>query len=496
MSDDNVVPLRPGDRRNPDVVAALERVKAEEAAARLAAEREGSEPPPPPPSDDDVRQIETYSDRGNALRFVEAFGDGFRNVAELGWHHWDGIRWRRDTFGEPTWKAGELMEEGYRTELRAAGEKARSTKHFLRSQSSGRLAAMVSIAATHPQLRCEPKTLDADPWLLNTPTGTLDLASGDLHPHDRTQLITKVTSAGYDPDADCPTWYRFLDEVFSGDADLINWLQRAVGYSLTGFVDEQVLFFLHGSGANGKSTLTNVLAQLLGDYATVVEPDVMLSTPWGTAPTGIAELQGRRLVLTAEVNEGRKWDEATVKRLVSTDDIVARRLYRDYFTFHPSHKLWFSANHLPRVRGTDEGIWRRIQLVPFRRTFTPAERDPNLARTLAGELPGILTWAVVGATIWKERGLGTSPAITAATTAYRAAEDQIGRWLEDQLQVGEHLSIAATALRKNYESWCEANGEYAQRQRDVAAELQRRGFDTERTNAERRWKGIGLPAGF
>lgn len=476
------------DRRNPEVLAAIAKIEAERA---LAAERAGA-PDPEPPAEDDLAQVETYSDRGNALRFVRAYGRDFRNVAELGWHHWAGVRWQRDTFGEPVWKAGELMEMGYRGELRAEGDKARSTKHYLRSQSSGRLAAMVSIAATHPDLRCEPKTLDADPWLLNTSSGTLNLRTGDLHPHDRTQLITKVTSVGFDPSAECPTWYRFLGEVFSGDEDLVRWLQRAVGYSLTGFVDEQVLFFLHGAGANGKSTLTNVLAQLLGDYATVVEPDVMLSTPWGSAPTGIAELQGRRMVLTSEVNEGRKWDEATVKRLVSTDDIVARRLYRDYFTFSPSHKLWFSANHLPRVRGTDEGIWRRIQLVPFLRTFTPSERDPNLARLLTAELPGILTWAVVGASVWAEKGLGTSPAITAATAAYRAAEDQVGRWLEDQLQMAEHLSIAATVLRKNYETWCEANGEYAMRQRDVAAELQRRGFDSERTNSERRWKGLDV----
>lgn len=447
-------------------------------------------------TDDGAPMAFTYTDLGNARRLVDAYGDTLRYAPQLGaWLTWDTARWREDITGEAQRRAKDTVDAMF-TEIAAGGMDRDEAKalaaHWNRSQAAPRLEAMVHLARTEPGIPVLVGNLDADHWALNTLDGVIDLRTGQLAPHDRNALHTKLAPVHYNPTATCPTWQWFIDWAMRGDAELVGFIQRAIGYSLTGDVREQVLFFCHGTGENGKSTMLNVLQELIGDYAVAAESELLLASDHAKHPTGLADLLGGRFVVAQELEDGRRLAEALVKQLTGGDVIKARRMRQDFFTFWPTHKLWMAANHKPGVRGTDHAIWRRIRLIPFLATVEPGKRDENLPAKLRAELPGILNWAIEGCLEWQRDGLKAPPAVLAATTAYRAEQDHVGRFLAECCELAPDASVSAKELRSTYEAWCDENGERPWSAKAIGAQLADRGLDRVKTGRTNTYTWLGL----
>lgn len=338
--------------------------------------------------------------------------------------------------------------------------------------------------------------LDTGHYLLNARNGTINLKTGQLRRHDPQDLLTHDTEIIYDPQAVSTAWLDFLRSIFAGDTELIAFVQRAVGYSLTGDVREQVLLICHGVGSNGKSVFLNILRKLLGMLAMQAAPDLLMQDKQRRHPTEQADLFAKRLVVCQETGEGRRFNETLVKQLTGGDGIRARRMQEDFWEFEPTHKLWLSTNHKPEIRGTDHAIWRRIRLIPFTVTFTddgPARKDPDMERKLEAELPGILAWAVAGCLDWQRQGLQPPTAVVEATHNYQAEMDVLAAWMQDCCVVKKHCETKASDLYANYCAWCEQSGEFAGKQRKFGMQLKERGFESFTSNGSW-WRGIGLLA--
>jgi len=440
-----------------------------------------------------TEQPEPYTDLGNARRLVAHHGHDLRYAPQLGrWLTWDSRRWAEDLTGEAHRRAKTVVDT---LPDEPATNPNALHKHWTRSQNAHALNSIITVAQTEPGVPVLLDQLDADPWSLNVANGTLDLRTGTLTPHHRAGLHTKMAPADWDPTARCPRWEEFLAQILP-DPDLVAFVQRAVGYSLTGSVREQVLFFLHGAGANGKSTFLATVQAVVGDYGLQSSTD-LLTQGGDEHPTAVADLLGRRFVATIETEDGARLAEALVKQLTGGDTIRARRMRKDYFEFQPTHKLWLAANHKPNIRGSDFAIWRRIRLIPFSVTITDEQRDPDLPGKLAAELPGILRWAVDGARAWHADGLGTPAAVTAATAAYRHDEDHVGRFVDEclELQPGDGgtarpWTLSAKALRELYEAWCAEAGDRPWSGKALGKVLGERGI--ERTKVRTSWWWVGV----
>jgi putative DNA primase/helicase len=340
--------------------------------------------------------------------------------------------------------------------------------------------------------------LDQGHYLLNVRNGTLDLHTGAMRPHERLDLLTHDTAIEYDPTAQCPLWLAFLAVVLDHDAELICFVQRAVGYSLTGDVREQVLLILTGVGSNGKSVFLNVLRKLLGRLAIQAAPDLLMVKRSEQHPTDQADLFGKRLVVCQETEDGRRLNESLVKQLTGGDGIRARRMREDFWEFNPTHKIWLSTNHKPEIRGTDHAIWRRIRIIPFNVKFhEPGEgtpvKDTAMEAKLTAELPGILNWAIQGCLDWQRHGLKAPAMVKAATEGYRQEMDVLAVWIADCCVVKERCETKAADLYASYTAWCEQSGEHAEKQRKFGMRLKERGFENFlSTGGYSKWKGIGL----
>lgn len=449
---------------------------------------------------------EGCTDMGNARRLVVAHGQDLRHCkAHGGWLVWDGRRWSHDLTDEIWRRAKDTVLRIYTEAATADDETERSAlaKWAVKSESAARLRDMVALARSEPEVAIAPDDLDADPWLLNVRNGTLDLRTGELRPHNPDNLITHIADVEYDPEAPFPEWTAFLKRVTQGDVELEAYLQRAVGYSLTGKVSEQVLFFLYGSGANGKSTFLNVLLSLLGDYGKQADPELLLAHQGDVHPTGMADLQGSRLVVCSEVEEGRRWAEVTVKQLTGGDRIKARFMRQDFFEFSPTFKIWLAANHKPTVRGSDHAIWRRLKLVGFEARIPPAEQIADFdERLIAEEAAGILRWAVEGCVLWQQqRGLSEPTAVEEAVAEYRAEEDVLGAFLEECCDIEPQSALLTddtrwfatnSQLMSAYQEWAKRNGERLLNQRELSRALQERGFEAHRRKVGRGRTGLRL----
>ncbi|MBZ0089300.1 MAG: DUF6362 family protein, partial [Thermoanaerobaculia bacterium] len=300
---------------------------------------------------------------------------------------------------------------------------------------------------------------DRDPWLLNTPGGIVDLRTGRLGDHDRALAMTRIATAT--PAEHCPVWLEFLATITNDDAELRAYLQRVVGYCLTGITTEHALFFLYGTGANGKSVFVNTVSTILGDYATTAPMDMFMAATGERHPTDMAGLRGARLVAAIETEQGRRWAESKLKALTGGDKITARFMRQDFFEFIPQFKLIVAGNHKPSIRNVDEAMRRRLHLIPFTVTIPPAKRDKTLPERLLAESDGILAWAVEGCLEWQRVGLKPPAAVAAATNEYFEAEDALGRWLDECCERGAAHGEATAALYDAWKSWADGNGEYA-----------------------------------
>jgi putative DNA primase/helicase len=397
--------------------------------------------------------------------------------------------------------------EGKREQLKRELNRLRKLEQWaLKSESAPRLHAMIDLAASEADVPVRPADLDADPMLLNVLNGTIDLRTGALRPHRPADLITKLAPVEYRQGAPCPLWRELLDKVFLADRELIAYLQRLVGYFLTGEVREQVLPIFWGAGSNGKTTLVTTVMGVLGeDYAVKAPRDLLLARKGDQHPTKVVRLFGRRLAVCSELGEGEALDEAMVKDLTGGDLLTARGMREDYWQFRATHKVILVTNHKPEIRGTDEGIWRRPRLVPFNAYFwdpdrpedrakgLPAEyrKDAGLADKLRAELGGILSWAVEGCLAWQREGLGSAAAVTGATWEYRAEQDSLSRFLEEECLLGAGNKVRASDLHGRYVYWCQRAGEEPVSRKAFGTALGRRGY--QRFTSDGTWyRGIGL----
>lgn len=412
------------------------------------------------------------------------------------WLIWSGSHWRIDDALDIDRLSADIPRLLYRRAADAVdSSERRKIADLARKLERTALRNTMLIAARH-QVVVHHKDLDKGHFLLNCRNGTVDLTTGALRPHERLDLLTHDVEIDYRPDAAAPTWLRFLHDVFAGDADLIRFVQRALGYSLTGNVREQVILICHGSGSNGKSVFLNILRQLLGKLAWQAAPDLLLQDKARRHPTEQADLFGKRIIVCQETGEGRRFNETLVKQLTGGDAITARRMHEDFWSFEPTHKIWLSTNHRPEIKGTDYAIWRRMRLIPFTVQFSDESdprKDPDMEERLLAELPGILAWAIRGCLDWQKHGLGMAEAVKAATASYQAESDVLAGWIADCCVVHRNAKARASALYRSYGEWCEQSGEHPEPQRRWGMRLPERGFH--RYSNDGVWyRGIGLRA--
>jgi len=455
------------------------------------------------PSDVSAVPVEeplALSDTGNAKRLVRQHGADLRYCHPWGiWLAFDGARWKADDTAQvDRWAkaavrtiAGEAEQEDNENRRKAL------LAHALKSEHAQRHRAMIDLARSEDGIPILPAHLDADPMLFNLENGTIDLRTNTFRDHRRRDLICKLAGVRYATNATCPTFEKFLERILP-DPDLRRYLQRAFGYCLTGDVGAQVLFFAHGAGANGKSTLLNCMLRLLGDYATRAPSELLLASRGDRHPTEKTVLHGRRLAVCYEANEGRRFDLAVVKALTGGDPVTARGMRQDFWTFDPQHKLWLAANAKPVVMANDEATWRRIQCIPFEVTITEEEQDPSLREKLSAELSGILNWALAGCREWLEagggkRGLGEPSKVREATEDYRVQEDIIGAFVEDRCVLLPTAKTRKSELYKEFTRWAEDNGESVLTQHDFNTRIaQIANVGSSRTSKARLWIGIRI----
>jgi putative DNA primase/helicase len=434
------------------------------------------------------------NDTERAARFAELFGGELRYVyAWNKWVFWDGFRWAPDIDGEVFRKAQELSS----LFLREASE---MTDFDLRKKAAGlairagdrtRIEAMVSLARC--RMACSPTLFDSDPMLLGVSNGVVDLQTGFFRPARKEDYIIKQATPAYDPDATCPTWEKFLLRIFGQDTELVSFIQRAIGYSLTGCISEQCLFFLFGTGSNGKSTLAECLQELFGAYALKTSSSLYTLDKHGREPSdAIARLVGKRFVTGSETEEGDDLAESRVKDITGGDTLTGRELYCPAFNFKPSHKLWIYGNHRPDVRGNDHGIWRRIKLVPFQVQISGSEKDPDLGKKLRQEHSGILNWAIKGCLDWQRAGLGEARAVVEATTSYREDEDELGEFINEMCW--EEGEVERKALYRTFKVWAEDRGNrYVPKQATFSKRIgERAGIKPRKSGKQRYWTGISV----
>lgn len=396
------------------------------------------------------------TDYGNAERIAMAHADDLRYAAGLGWHVFDGRRWRHDTDGAAT-RIAKAIARAIREEV-VHIEDAELTKkvyaHAVRSESAPKLRAALELAQSETPLLADPAELDADPMLLNVLNGTLDLRTGRLRDHDPAEMLTKLAPVEFDPAATAPTWGRFLRRALPDD-DLRAWIQTVVGYWLTGETSEQAMFILHGPGATGKTTFAETIGALLGDYGAVAGSETFMATRNGTIPNDLARLPGVRFVRASETEEGASLAVQLVKRVTGQDTISARFMRSEFFEFRPAFKLGMLTNNMPRIGDGDGATWRRIRLIPFAVEIPAAEQDRHLLAKLRAEMPGILAWAVEGCLRWQAEGVGEGPSeVTAATLAYRDAEDSVGAFVRDRCTLRDGATSRPAEVDRAYREYC------------------------------------------
>ena len=437
------------------------------------------------------------TDVSNARRFSEYTAGLVRFCHEWGqWLVWDRTRFQIDP-------AGRVIEEAKRVVRGIYHEAADENDADLRkklfswaekSQSKVKIDALLSLARSEPSIAVRAERLDAAKSLFNVENGTLDLRTGKLQTHCASDLLTKRSPVRFDPDARCPRFLKFLEEIFCGDADLATFVQLAVGYSLTGDLRERCVFFLHGAGRNGKSTLVDTLMKLLGDYGARTPTQTLMRKKSGSIPNDLARLPGKRFVAASEGEEGERLAESFVKDITGKEKIAARFLHREWFEFLPEFKVWFTTNHLPVIRGSDPAIWDRVRVVPFNARFDGENEDKTLEVTLESELSGILNWALTGCLRWRNSGLSTPESVGTATGQYRTEMDVVGTFISEACVASSAAQVTAKAVYDTYKGWCKDNGEQPLTKKSFGLRLRERGFLSSRTRSERLWTGIGLPA--
>lgn len=427
----------------------------------------------------------------NALRLRRHFGAQLMFVPGHGWHVW-APPWRRDEAAARrlAQQLGRIIAteaaDKAAASTRADSAEARKLMHAeaaalmkwaATSEAAACIESSLQMAAVLVGIECKPRDLNADPWLLATPVEVIDLRTGEAREHCQADRITLCAGTHVDFTAARPAFDAMMRRIFRSNPGVVPYLQRYLGFTSTGCIHPEVLAVWFGTGGNGKSTLFAILQFVLGDYAGPTPPGLLITHRGERHPTELADLQGKRLMFACESGEGARLNEALVKQLTGGDRIKARRMHQDFYDFDPTHKLVLCTNHRPVIRGTDHGMWRRIQLVPFLEVIPVHERIAGIDEMLKAEAPGILAWIVEGARLYAADGrVDPPPEVVAASEAYRADSDVLGGFLADCCAIEPNASAKVGELFRAYLAWCEDNGERSVAQRAFSEALTERGI--------------------
>jgi len=408
----------------------------------------------------------SYDDTGNAERFTDTFGDIARySYIRKSWYFYNGKMWVLDQEGKTKKLVDEILvkmkEEPLYTSDDVDEEQAANFKQKHVKYSRGSNGKTNMLKESQHLLPIKPEEFDQDEHLINVQNGYIDLKNGQLNDHDKNKFFTKISTVEYTDKIDCPQWIDFLDQIFDGNQDLINYMQRAVGYSLSGSTIEQVMFILHGNGRNGKSVFLDIITEMMGSYTTNIQPQtLMVKQQQGNANSDIAKLDGSRLVTSTEPNDGMRFDEGLLKQLTGGDTVTARFLYGEEFDYDPQFKMWMATNHKPIIRGTDDGIWRRLAIIPFTVQIPANKVDKNLKYKLRREMTAILNWAVEGYQEWKRIGLNEPDIIKQQRNEYRTEMDVVELFLEECCLRREGEREKSKDLYNIYHSWAKENNQF------------------------------------
>lgn len=430
----------------------------------------------------------TFDDTGNAERFTDRFGaDLLYNYTASKWMYFDGRRWCVDESGATKRMADEVVEEmrhglhAYLDHLSPSEDVDEAKKAYMRHAKQMRSSRSKTAMLVESQHIRPTRTLDFDKDIntLCVLNGLLKLTTGELVGHDRDAMVSKICNVEYTEKMDHPLWDKFLDEIFDGDQELIRYIQKALGYSLTGSTKEQCAFFCYGTGRNGKSTFLDIVSEILGDYAVHIQPETIMVRQAQAGPTSdIARLKGARFVTTVEPNEGTRLNEGLLKQLTGGDRVTAAKKYEDEFEFTPEFKLWMGTNHKPTIRGTDLGIWRRIHLIPFNVQIPEEKVDRNLKHKLRQELPAILSWMVDGCLLWRREGLKPPQSVTNASKEYKGEMDVLAAFMDACCEAGGETD--AGDLFRAYIEWAKESNEYEMSSTKFGREMGKR-FEKRKT---------------
>lgn len=412
----------------------------------------------------------SWDDQGRGLRMRDQFATVLKfNAVDKKWFFFNGSYWQEDIGNQKVELAAERVANSIKKEkpelsfsTKTDEDKAMNEWYRFQKDSRSHMAKMHMIDEFKKYVIVKHGEFDKEDMLLNTESGYVDLSNGELHDHDIDKKFSHQTLAEYSDNVDAPLWDKFLNQIFNNDEELIHYVQKAIGYSFTGSVDEQCLFILNGRGRNGKSVFSNVVSDVAGNYAKQmnVQTIVAKKNQSGSANSDIARLEGARIVTSSELNEGDRFDESLVKQLTGGDKILARFLYGSEFEYKPKFKIWMATNHLPIIRGTDDGIWRRIKIIPFNIQIPKEKVDKKLEYKLKAEYTGILNWIVQGAIMWQQEGLEDPEAVRQVIETYRAEMDPLDAFLEECCTTGQNYSIKARDMYDAYHEWAKESEEY------------------------------------
>ena len=441
----------------------------------------------------------SWDDQGRGLRMRDQFATVLKfNAVDKKWFFFNGSYWQEDIGNQRVELAAERVANSIKKEkpelsfsTKTDEDKAMNEWYRFQKDSRSHMAKMHMIDEFKKYVIVKHGEFDKEDMLLNTESGYVDLSSGELHDHDIDKKFSHQTVAEYSDNVDAPLWKKFLNQIFNNDEELIHYVQKAIGYSFTGSVDEQCLFILNGRGRNGKSVFSNVVSDVAGNYAKQmnVQTIVAKKNQSGSANSDIARLEGARIVTSSELNEGDRFDESLVKQLTGGDKILARFLYGSEFEYKPKFKIWMATNHLPIIRGTDDGIWRRIKIIPFNIQIPKEKVDKKLEYKLKAEYTGILNWIVQGAIMWQQEGLEDPEAVTKVIETYRAEMDPLDAFLEECCTTGQNYSIKAREMYDAYHEWAKESEEYKMSLNKFGREMSKKLLRVKRRDG---WYYVGL----
>lgn len=456
------------------------------------------------------KQRFSCDDIGNGKRFAWQHQHHLRFCAAWkSWLHYDGVRWVRDDTGvadECAKATARSIKEEARWE-KSSRRKLALNKHARKTAQRAKRTTMLQDAASEPGMSVDANDFDTDPYLLNVANGTLDLRTGQLRPHSSADHISKLAPVIFDPQAECPRFKMAVSSIFANSHPLIDCWQRVCGYALTGDTSEQVAFILHGTGANGKTTIMQIVEEMLGDYAIELEPETIMVRSQERMATDIAQLHNIRLFKTSESSDTHRLNEGKVKKMTGGEKLTGERKFEHPFQFKPQFKLFLVTNKLPDIRGSDEGIWRRLMPFPFDVHFWQAESgqtgpehlkaDPKLIEAFREEASGILNWMLEGCQKWQQSGLTWPREVQAKKAEYREEQDVFGEFLRDECVLSDKACIRSESLFYAYEDWCEASGVDKETSTAVGKKLREFGFKKCKISRPgekqvRGWRGLRL----